>query len=643
MSKSSHAIYTVGIVFVLLVSAWVAVFHLDRDSIWYDEGFTAFVVFDETKSPDGMRAMVRYVMDSAINVFERARTDVHPLLYYALIDGWTLLMGEAAWLIRLPSVFFGVITLAATFALGRELFDHPTGLMAAVILGMSHFFIYYNREARMYTMLLAITVLLMLATVRWLKHPTVRRGLIMGILMGLLMHTHYVGVFIIISLLLYQVYYFLRDKQFMGLGRWLIPYVTGFLVFLPWLPFAIQQLTGHPDGPLGAVVASTEWGTVTWMWDIMTSSHGGLFFAGFLVGGGLLLIRERHNQHMMILLLLWFIITPLGLLMINSTGRALVVARYMLVSLPPLVIACAFGLRHIATAPSLLSRFNLQPAGVIVSMFVVAWIIVTQLTTYSIYWGDKPRWQQALEQVSEVRQSDEPAIVSFAPHNVATYYARQYPVQKGISIDIGWQDFVPEQLQDFVHRIDSADSVWAILPTDSSKTWYTIPELAAGRTIGYRDSVQNMVMYRFDRTDDATTAMLDLNFYSAGMGRLLSYTGGIGHHYFATSDGDFCFPLNLTAEQDLDANWDLLISLTQGYSTTRAEHAIDLPALLAGQSFDETACIPIPADAPRGPYMLRLAIVHPSGEHQPVVESDADLLWGYFIGVGWVSVDSPTA
>jgi len=34
---------------------------------------------------------------------------------------------------------------------------------------------------------------------------------------------------------------------------------------------------------------------------------------------------------------------------------------------------------------------------------------------------------------------------------------------------------------------------------------------------------------------------------------------------------------------------------------------------------------------------------HQFGYHQPVVESDEDLLWGFFIGVAWVSVDDPAA
>lgn len=643
MGTSSRTIFYLTITVLLLFSTWVLVFHLDRESIWYDEGFTAYILHDDTQSPDGIRETLRYIATSFQTVFERASGDVHPLLYYVLMDSWTLVMGEATWILRLPSVFFGLMALAGTYALGRELFDEPTGLIATFLLAMSHFFIYYNREARMYTLLVAIVILLMLAMVRWLKRPTIQRGLIMGVLMGLLMHTHYLGVLIIMTLLAYQFYYFLRERRFMPIGRWFVPHVTGFLIFWPWLPFAIRQLTGHPDGPLGAVIFPTEWGTITWLWDIMTSSHGGLFFIGFIVGGGLLLLRQRLIQDPMMLLLLWFIITPIGLLLINSSGRAVIVARYMLVSLPALMLACAFGLRHIATTPSLLGRLKLQPVGVIISVFVMAWIIVTQLTTYSAYWADKPRWKQAFAQLENVRQSDEPAFIHLPPHNVANYYSRHYDFQKGISIDIGWTDFVPEQLYDFVNRFDDAESVWTILPSDSSKTWYILPKLADGRTIGYRDSVQNMVMYRFDKQADAESVTWDLRFYSADKGRLLAYQSGIGHRYFAETGQDLCFPVQLEALQNLDDSWRLMLSLTQGYGTTRAQAEVGLSAFNQGDIFEETLCIPIPEDTPRGPHLLRIALVHESGFHQPIVESDEDLFWGFFIGVAWVAVDTPSA
>ena len=643
MTDSSRAGYSFGIVLVLLVSAWIALYHLDKESLWYDEGFTAFVIYDDMDAPEGIRETGRYIVDSAMNVFERARSDVHPLLYYVLMDAWTLVMGEATWLLRLPSVFFGLLALSATYALGRELFDRPTGLIATLILGISHFFIYYNREARMYTLLVAITVLLMLATVRWLRQPTIRRGLIMGVLMGLLLHSHYIGVFIVFSLLLYQLYYFIRERPFMGFKWCLFPHMVGFIVFLPWLPFAIQQLTGHPNGPLGQVVFPTGWGTVTWLWDIMTSSHGGLFFIGWLGGGAIFFLRQRQFQHHMVLLILWFIITPLGLLLVNETGRAVMVVRYVLVSLPPLTLICAFGLRHIPTAPSLFGRFNIQPVGLILSLFLMTWIIMTQLTTYSYYWHEKPRWEDAFEQLQAVRQSDEPALIDLIPHNVATYYARHYDVMRGVSLNIGWKDFVPEQLHDFVDRFESADSIWIILPSESPKTWYVLSKLTKKRTIGYHDSVQNMVLYRFDRTESETPTPLNLSFYADGLGQLFTYQSGIGHHYFTDVGTEFCFPIQLEALQDLDTNWQVSVSLTQGYDVPRAQTMANLPTFTIGDVYDETLCLDVPPDAPRGPYLLRIALQQSSGAHQPVVESDTDLLWGYYIGAAWVSIDVPSA
>jgi 4-amino-4-deoxy-L-arabinose transferase-like glycosyltransferase len=627
---------------VLLLGAWVAVFHLDRDSIWYDEGFTAYIVHDDHPEPDGIRETLRYFVGSLVGVFERGRGDVHPLLYYGIIDIWTWFMGDSVWMLRLPSVFFGLIGLSATYTLGRTLFDRPTGLLGALLLSVAHFYVYYNREARMYTLLVVLAVLFLLAMIRWYRQPTIRHSLIMGLAMGLLMHTHYIGAWVILTALLFQAYAIIRRHTAITLGHWLLPHLIGFIIFLPWLPFTIEQIITHPNGPLGQAVASTTWGTLVWLWDMMTTRHAGILLAGFVLGGGIFTLRRRHIQDAVVLLVLWFLVPSIGLLLVHESGRAVFVARYLLVSLPALMLIGAYGLRHITSTPSLLSR--LKPANLRYGfgLIILVWLIIAQLTMYSTYWDDKPRWQDALASLQDTRQADEPAIINLPPHHVATYYARHYAFTQGIAIDIGWADFVPEQLQDFVARLRSADAIWAILPSDSDKTWHTLHSLAEGRTIGYRDSVQNMLFYRFDQSDTSTLAQFDFGFYNDNLGRFINVTSTIGHHYYAETGTQFCFPLQLEASQAVTDNWHLLISLTQGYNTPHVEITQDLPALAAGEPYDETLCLDIPVDTPRGPHLLRVALRNSDRVHQPVVESDQNLFWGYFVGMAWVSVDHPT-
>ena len=85
------------------------------------------------------------------------------------------LPGESAFAIRLLSLFFGLIGSAATYAVGKRLFDRATGLIALAVLGASGFFIYYTREARMYTLLLALAALSTWVYLLWRDRPSRRR------------------------------------------------------------------------------------------------------------------------------------------------------------------------------------------------------------------------------------------------------------------------------------------------------------------------------------------------------------------------------------------------------------------------------------------------------------------------------------
>ncbi|MGZ4847178.1 MAG: glycosyltransferase family 39 protein [Halobacteriota archaeon] len=53
----------------------------------------------------------------------------------------------------------GVLAIPMIYAVGRQLFNEETGLVAAFILALSSFNIYYSQEVRMYSLivLLALT------------------------------------------------------------------------------------------------------------------------------------------------------------------------------------------------------------------------------------------------------------------------------------------------------------------------------------------------------------------------------------------------------------------------------------------------------------------------------------------------------
>lgn len=80
-------------------------------------------------------------------------------LYYFSLGAWSSLVGGTPFAVRAYSLFYGLLSVAAMYRLGREFFGVPVGFASAVALGLSAFFIDYLHEARAYTQVAFYTVL----------------------------------------------------------------------------------------------------------------------------------------------------------------------------------------------------------------------------------------------------------------------------------------------------------------------------------------------------------------------------------------------------------------------------------------------------------------------------------------------------
>ena len=63
--------------------------------------------------------------------------------------------------LRYPSVLFGTFGVAAAFAAGRRFGGNRTGKLAAFLLMLSPMHVWYSREARTYSLTVAVTLLTM--------------------------------------------------------------------------------------------------------------------------------------------------------------------------------------------------------------------------------------------------------------------------------------------------------------------------------------------------------------------------------------------------------------------------------------------------------------------------------------------------
>ncbi|MFC1960176.1 glycosyltransferase family 39 protein [Chloroflexota bacterium] len=223
---------------VLLVGFGLRLVNLGGRTLWYDEAFA--VLFARTGLTNMLYGTLTPVTGGA--------ADIHPLLYYTILNGWLRIVGQTPAMVRLFSVFAGTLTIALVFRLATDLFDHQVGLVAAVITALAPFHIQYSQEARMYALL---TLLLLLATWNYRRawgQPTTRAGwawwLVFAISAALAMYTQQLAAFYLAALGLTPVLFRRWDKllpTFLAAG-------LAFVLYLPWfvnLPGQLDKLQAY--------------------------------------------------------------------------------------------------------------------------------------------------------------------------------------------------------------------------------------------------------------------------------------------------------------------------------------------------------------------------------------------------------------
>ncbi len=232
------------LILILALAAFLRFYLLDGQSFWNDEGNSA-----------------RIAERSLPLITAAAAGDIHPPLYYYLLHFWRGVFGSSEFALRSLSAVLGVLLVGLTFAIGRKAFGRDVGLMAAFVAALNPFQIYYSQEARMYMLLAVIGAAATFFLLRlWGDWSIRERGsgrgrwplivdlgsLIMLYAAGL--YTHYAFPFVIIThFLIVLAWTLVTRARWRHLVSWIGLVAAAGVLFLPWLPTAIRQITTWPS------------------------------------------------------------------------------------------------------------------------------------------------------------------------------------------------------------------------------------------------------------------------------------------------------------------------------------------------------------------------------------------------------------
>jgi mannosyltransferase len=176
------------------------------------------------------------------------RSDGAPPLWYVLLHVWIRLFGDSTYSVRLMAAFPAIAALPVARSLGRRLRGRDVGRTTLILLATSPFAIRYGVEARMYSLVLLLSLLAAHALLSVHRSPRpARPAMALGLLTCALLYTHYYAIWLGLVIGVAELWLVVRRRD--PRSRWAVgALLVGLLGFVPWLP-VLRFQTAHTGAP----------------------------------------------------------------------------------------------------------------------------------------------------------------------------------------------------------------------------------------------------------------------------------------------------------------------------------------------------------------------------------------------------------
>lgn len=359
----------VGAAGVLMLGFLLRTPGLSLSSLWLDE----------------IHSYERASQQSWQAVYKMLRSSGHAPLYEAVLLHYWMKLGTSEFMLRFPSVVVGILNIAATYSLGKEIFNAQVGLLSAFLLAASPLHVYYSQEARMYTLAAFLTTLGIYSAFRASFNAnsasTWRYRGAYVLFAALSLYTHYFTGFALLVILVFGVIRLVVKRSWSALLPLLLAYFVIGLLFAPWLRTVWAQLQGPRLTWIPPITIHSLLDVLArffinqvvlgWAYPVLVLALTLALAAGLFVRRGNRKQRTNAGERGRHLFVLACAVGPILVAIAVSLFKPMVVDRYFLIVVPPACILLALGVtrlsRHYATIPIAL----VLAMGMLVSAFGV--------------------------------------------------------------------------------------------------------------------------------------------------------------------------------------------------------------------------------------------------------------------------------
>ncbi len=350
-------------------------FYLGHDQLWMDEAYSVIV------SGQSFDEIVREIPGNG-----------SPPLYNFLLHGWMEFFGSSEISVRSLSVLFGIGFILLLFVIGKSWFGTQAGLLAALIGAVNALHVFYSQQARVYSLLMLLSLLSVYFLQRLLRRDFVppRNDKINFIgytlITILLLYSHNWALFLLPVPYLFIV---LNRASWSLFPKIIFSHLIAFLFYLPFIPSLITQ----------AASGSSSW--ITYFWDKVGAEWGFLkTFEIFFMGGEFLTFGKiPYGRWLPIVFLIFILFFIFSSPKIKNKNLKLLLF-YLLI---PLLIPYLFSFYHPFYVPGrydlivfgpfcllLAFCFSQMPKKVFIGSLTL-FIFLSSVNLYGFYFKRSPR------------------------------------------------------------------------------------------------------------------------------------------------------------------------------------------------------------------------------------------------------------
>jgi len=401
---------------ILLLALSLRLSGLDAKCVWQDEIFTAAIASTE----HGISQVL------TIPLYNSALPT--PPLYF-LITHFFLRIGDNDFLLRFSALFFGVLGVPITYALGVRLLGKREGLSGAFLLSLAPLHIRYSQDARFYSLLMFLSLLSLYFLYRGVFDKERKWWVGFTVCSILNVYSHLFAFCVLLAETVFVAGLWLAEDLLAMRKPTLANRTTGSektvgtfhkctglafavsltiiaLAYTPMIPHLLrgsEVVGGRSLAPSILMRTLDAWGVGSG-WAIL------VLLIPFLIG---IIISAKGQRRQLWLAFCWLMV-PFGVLFVVPARHGFR-PRYVLFMLPLYLLFVAMGLTatsEVINARLLGGRLRLREASLVVFLLAIAVLSVPAVQAY--YAEDRANWRAAAALLA-TNVSPGDVIVSPAP------------------------------------------------------------------------------------------------------------------------------------------------------------------------------------------------------------------------------------